>query len=392
MADIGDLTDISYSDDPVEDGVVTNASFWNDDILNDIKTQVNNSNTVMTDEIGTDTTAGTIRYRITTNEAAIATNVLYLNQAVKTTSSPTFQSVIVNAVTANGKSAATVDYVNAAIVGGAAKATQAEVSTGTNNVKYLTPYAAAVKLETSLKAIATEVATGTNNTKYVTPLATAVLALLAGADFTGNVTISAGNELQADTISQKTALTGTTIEDVLILAGALSGVTTINASGNTLIEGNVSIGYQETSETIAGASLGIKLYVGVEGATDLGDIWFDRHTNTAALAPHLVLARSRGLTHATAAVVQDNDYLGRIVATGHDGTDYGIAAQIHFEVDDPTPAATDMGGAIVFSNSVAGTESLVETMRIANDGTVTVVNTLNADSLGIIDGGNASGT
>ena len=131
---------------------------------------------------------------------------------------------------------------------------------------------------------------------------------------------------------------------------------------------NLSVGYEETSEDIGGAAVGIRFYVGIEGNADLAGTWMDRHTNTAAYGGHLLLARSRGTTHAGATVVQDNDYLGRVLAVGYDGTDYAFSSQIHFEVDDPTPAATDMGGAIVFSTCLAGTEALAEQMRIDNAG------------------------
>ena len=243
MADIGDLTDISYATSPVSDGSVSNAAFWNTDILNDIKTQVNNANDVIADEIGTDTTASTIRYRITTNETSITTLEGYLNQSVKTTASPSFSSIILGGVPANANSAVTQNWVNAAIAtytdqdlrttatprwagayvdavdesdtssvahlayviqvaaGSLGKASQAEVSAGTDNDKYVTPYAVATKLETSLKATATEVATATNDTKYVTPLAVAVKNdkhLISGTTLNGDqqdisLTTGAGN-------------------------------------------------------------------------------------------------------------------------------------------------------------------------------------------------------
>ena len=115
MADIGDLTDISYDTSPVIDGNVSNSTFWNTNILNDIKTQVNVINDVVTDEIGTDTTAGTARYRITTNETNIAANAAKLNQPLLTTSSPSFAAVIIAGIPNNGNAAVTMNWVNAAI-------------------------------------------------------------------------------------------------------------------------------------------------------------------------------------------------------------------------------------------------------------------------------------
>ena len=67
MAVLGDLVDISYTN-PVFDGTVTSASFWNPH-LTDLKTSINLLNAVVNDEI-TATNAN-----VTTNATDITTNV-----------------------------------------------------------------------------------------------------------------------------------------------------------------------------------------------------------------------------------------------------------------------------------------------------------------------------
>ena len=151
----------------------------------------------------------------------------------------------------------------------------------------------------------------------------------------------------------------------------IDSLTADNVTADTgLFISNLSVGYKEGDEILNGATVGVRSYVGIEGNADLAGSWMDRHTDTATYGGHLILARSRGTTHATAAVCNDNDYLGRILAAGYDGTDYAMSSQIHFEVDDASPAANQMGGAIVFSTAADSSHSLVEKMRIANNGYV----------------------
>ena len=148
---------------------------------------------------------------------------------------------------------------------------------------------------------------------------------------------------------------------------------------NLLVENNISVGHQAFDITIAAATIDVLLATTTEGAADLGNFLASRHANNAALGAHLLLARSRGLTHGAEAVVADNDLLGCICGVGYDGTDYALSSRITFEVDDPTPAATDMGGAIVMYTALAGTEALVERLRIENTGRI-IANDTGIDS------------
>lgn len=92
-----------------------------------------------------------------------------------------------------------------------------------------------------------------------------------------------------------------------------------------------------------------------------------KHSNTAGAAALSLWARSRG-TEAAEAVVQDADFLARLLATGYDGTDYATAAMITAEVNDPTPSATSMGGALGFHTVPQGSTTPTERVRIAHDG------------------------
>ncbi len=95
----------------------------------------------------------------------------------------------------------------------------------------------------------------------------------------------------------------------------------------------------------------------------------DSYISTAALCGIHAFNRSRG-TEAKPTVVSDDDRLGSIVASGWGGTGWVNAAQIVFNVDDSSPAATDMGGEIVMLTTPEGNNAPVESVRVYNDGIV----------------------
>lgn len=107
---IADLTDLSYDDDVVQDGEVSGASFWNDDILDDIKTQVNNIIDVIEDEIGTDTTIG-LRKRAADLESAVTTLQGYVDQDVSIDGGPSFTRVVLGTGQIGNAYAARQDFV-----------------------------------------------------------------------------------------------------------------------------------------------------------------------------------------------------------------------------------------------------------------------------------------
>ena len=72
-------------------------------------------------------------------------------------------------------------------------------------------------------------------------------------------------------------------------------------------------------------------------------------------------------------VVVDNETLGRIDWKADDGGDFNTAvARISGEVDDAAPAASDIGGALVFSTADGGgTDNVAEKMRLTAAGNLT---------------------
>lgn len=132
----------------------------------------------------------------------------------------------------------------------------------------------------------------------------------------------------------------------------------------------VGVAGSENSTTVAGSSLGSTISARAEGATDIAEVSIHRHSDTAGYGSHLVGVRSRG-TEASESVVQSGDTLMRVVALGHDGTDYAQAAEISVQVDG-TPASGDMPGRIVFKVSPDGSETPAEALRISNDKSITM--------------------
>ena len=164
----------------------------------------------------------------------------------------------------------------------------------------------------------------------------------------------------------------------------------VTASGNDLVfrsntsdDGSIILGNDitgtdsvvihgdETGITIGAAAFESRLAIHDEDTVGHAMAMFHKHTNTSAVGPTTLFARTRG-TEASETVVADNDVLGRILAVGYDGTDHERAAQILFEVDETTPGPAAMGGALTFSTTAAGATALTERMRLDNAGNVLV--------------------
>jgi hypothetical protein len=132
----------------------------------------------------------------------------------------------------------------------------------------------------------------------------------------------------------------------------------------------LGVGFSGSVNTIVlnGTTYGSTFTVNTEGATDVAESSFHRHSNTAALGANLIGLRSRG-TQATSTVVQSADNLLRFIAVGHDGTDYEQAASIEMVVDG-TPGNNDMPGAIQLKTTPDGATAPVTRITIENDGDV----------------------
>jgi len=128
----------------------------------------------------------------------------------------------------------------------------------------------------------------------------------------------------------------------------------------------LSVAGTENTVTIAGVTYGSTISAHAEGATNVAQVAYERHSDVAALGAHLVYSKSRG-TEDAEAIVQDGDVLSRVVHTGFDGTDYEIGAEVRVEVDG-TPGAGDMPTRMVLSVTPDGSATPVEAVRINNLG------------------------
>jgi hypothetical protein len=96
-------------------------------------------------------------------------------------------------------------------------------------------------------------------------------------------------------------------------------------------------------------------------------------------ASQLVLAKSRGTTIGTNAVVQNNDDLGAIAFDGDDGSSFIVAASIVGSVDG-TPGTNNMPGRVTINTTPAGGSVPVEAVRVNNLGYMAVNTQRNPDS------------
>lgn len=128
----------------------------------------------------------------------------------------------------------------------------------------------------------------------------------------------------------------------------------------------LSIGSASNDMTIGGVSKGHIFTTHSQGGMNAYDIAFHRHSSTSG--SFLMGARTRG-SEASPIIVQDGDNLLDIFGVGYDGSDFQFAASIMFDVDG-TPGIGDMPGMIRFATTPDGGTSVVERMRISQDGNV----------------------
>jgi hypothetical protein len=169
-------------------------------------------------------------------------------------------------------------------------------------------------------------------------------------------------------------------------AGAVNSGTAVVTTSATVptIYGSSASGGDLTLEGSSDATNGDVLIQPVDGLTGIGTASpatkLDQAQFSAdALGSYHTFSKSRHATAGSHTIVQDNDVIGGIKAAASDGTDFGtIPAQIHFEVDDAAPAASSIGGALVFSTAAgAAADDLTERMRIDKSGNVTMTGTAN---------------
>jgi len=137
-------------------------------------------------------------------------------------------------------------------------------------------------------------------------------------------------------------------------------------SPNFIVQNNLTVGntVAETTIPFNGGTLGVKLLVDNEGATDLAGVVENRHSNSAALGSNLVLTRTRG-TSAAPTVVQSGDNVGRLASAAYDGTEFVEATEIRSDVTGVV-AAGKTPGQMVFSTADNVTGALQPAMTITN--------------------------
>ncbi|MEM4379133.1 MAG: hypothetical protein QXL01_00400 [Thermoplasmatales archaeon] len=84
--------------------------------------------------------------------------------------------------------------------------------------------------------------------------------------------------------------------------------------------------------------------------------------------------KSRNATIGSHTIVQNNDEIGRIQFRASNGTSFDLAASIRAFVDGTPGSSNDMPGRLVFYTTPDGSATIVERMRITNDGLVGIGN------------------
>jgi len=202
-------------------------------------------------------------------------------------------------------------------------------------------------------------------------------------DAASNISPSSGTELLTLDSSGNATITGSVTADTFDTSDAADGLTitsnSITADGtNTDIDIDlipkgdggtytdrlkVNYGGSTNNFTINGVSTAADVIACDSGGVTIIEYLANSISNTAATGPRILGARSRDAGGFTPNVVQNNDTLLDIYATGYDGTDFSTSARIGVFVDG-TPGNNDMPGRMVFYTSQNGTQNLTEAMRI----------------------------
>lgn len=166
---------------------------------------------------------------------------------------------------------------------------------------------------------------------------------------------------------------------IRVTAGSVLGGTDSNVQFGTLASGDViqydaGLQYWKNKQTLDLGSAStfdagfgpVGLSIRGTGANSFAAAArFSADVNSAGF----VLAKSRGASVTSRAIVANNDNLGSIQWRGDDGTNWVNAARISAEVDG-TPGTNDMPGRLVFSTTPDGSSTLVECMRLTSAGNV----------------------
>jgi len=97
-------------------------------------------------------------------------------------------------------------------------------------------------------------------------------------------------------------------------------------------------------------------------------------SDTTGHTGQITFNKSNNDTVGTGTAITDSHIVGRIVAGGHDGTDFVNEMTAIFFQADATVGSNDTAGAMAFYTTADGNNSGTERMRISNDGQVRFVN------------------
>lgn len=190
----------------------------------------------------------------------------------------------------------------------------------------------------------------------------------ADATLVGNWNESAGtwdfNNIDGTIIGATTVADGS-FAAVVGTTGAFSGTL---AAGVTTITGNLNISAGSISQDNA------------DGGGSIGQTITTYRASAFGAAHKFQHARG---TKSTPTVVLDNDILGQIAGHGHDGTDFGtVVTRILFEVDDASPAGSDIGGLLRLQTaSGTGSDNITDRFVIDAAGLSAITGTLKVSSL-----------
>lgn len=141
-----------------------------------------------------------------------------------------------------------------------------------------------------------------------------------------------------------------TATGTLAVTGATTLLSTLNISADTFILDNAGLIIGTNSQlSFAEATPELQMQGLGFDDTSFGIALFSSGDSTF---PSYVFMKSAGVGFDTNVLVADNESLGGILAYAADGTDYDtLVADIHFQVDDSSPAEGAIGGRILLETS-----------------------------------------
>lgn len=184
------------------------------------------------------------------------------------------------------------------------------------------------------------------------------------ADFVSDATISlVSNALRVVDVVCTDCLNATEIEDIYVLnTGDTVDGDLFIANGNGL-----TVGHSAQITTNQTHELQVLGTTGADAGATIGR--FSSNSQGA----HLDFVKSRNATIGSNTIVNDNDVIGLVQYYPDDGVDFAtLAGRFKVEVDDASPAAGDIGTALVWDAMPGGGGAIQEQWRIAADGSMSL--------------------